>query len=130
MKTHYSSIGSWFKERLDEVSSQHHLTESRSDLFYKGWLFQHDIFLTQEVPTETSDGLAAIQAQLNNLGREIKKVNEKVYAAQVGCEQCKRTHYTKDFPQKEEGKTLEEAYYTNEDAAIRNQGASIKTLEI
>ncbi|GJU87828.1 hypothetical protein Tco_1295374 [Tanacetum coccineum] len=28
--------------------------------------------------TETSDGLAAIQAQLNNLGREIKKVNEKV----------------------------------------------------
>ncbi|GJY80010.1 hypothetical protein Tco_0492761 [Tanacetum coccineum] len=39
--------------------------------------------------TETSDGLAAIQAQLNNLGREIKKVNEKVYAAQVRCEQCK-----------------------------------------
>ncbi|GJV64221.1 retrovirus-related pol polyprotein from transposon TNT 1-94 [Tanacetum coccineum] len=39
--------------------------------------------------TETSDSLAAIQAQLNNLGREIKKVNEKVYAAQVGCEQCK-----------------------------------------
>ncbi|GJT16842.1 retrovirus-related pol polyprotein from transposon TNT 1-94 [Tanacetum coccineum] len=36
--------------------------------------------------TETSDGLAAIQAQLNNLGREIKK--------------------------KEEGKLLEEAYYT------------------
>ncbi|GJZ68940.1 hypothetical protein Tco_0632490 [Tanacetum coccineum] len=31
--------------------------------------------------TETSDGLAAIQAKLNNLGREIKKVNEKVYAA-------------------------------------------------
>ncbi|GJW09064.1 hypothetical protein Tco_1571487 [Tanacetum coccineum] len=50
--------------------------------------------------TETSDGLAAIQAQLNNLGREIKKVNEKVYAAQVGY------------------------------AAIRNQRASIKTLEI
>ncbi|GJT82508.1 reverse transcriptase domain-containing protein [Tanacetum coccineum] len=62
--------------------------------------------------TETSDGLAAIQAQLNNLGREIKKVNEKVYAAQVGCEQCKGPHYTKDFPLKEEGKTLEEAYYT------------------
>nr|GEY87603.1 hypothetical protein [Tanacetum cinerariifolium] len=37
--------------------------------------------------TKTSDGLAAIQAKLNNLGREIKKVNEKVYAAQVGCEQ-------------------------------------------
>nr|GEX72855.1 hypothetical protein [Tanacetum cinerariifolium] len=33
--------------------------------------------------TKTSDGLAAIQAQLNNLGREIKKVNEKVYATNV-----------------------------------------------
>ncbi|GKA70528.1 hypothetical protein Tco_0776667 [Tanacetum coccineum] len=33
--------------------------------------------------TETSDGLAAIQAQLNNLGREIKRVNKKVYAAQM-----------------------------------------------
>ncbi|GKC47503.1 copia protein [Tanacetum coccineum] len=62
--------------------------------------------------TETSDGLADIQAQLNNLEREIKKVNEKVYAAQVGCEQCKGPHYTKDCPQKEEGKMLEEAYYT------------------
>nr|GFB38960.1 hypothetical protein [Tanacetum cinerariifolium] len=37
--------------------------------------------------TEISDRLAAIQAQLNSLGREIKKVNEKVYAAQVGCKQ-------------------------------------------
>ncbi|GKE50720.1 hypothetical protein Tco_1485876, partial [Tanacetum coccineum] len=116
--------------------------------------------------TKTSDGLAAIQAQLNNLGREIKKVNKKVYAAQVGCEQCKGPHYTKDFPLKEEGKTLEEAYYTQFgrpfqgggykatapgyyqrnntnpsyqeqrqsmkdtlNVAIRNQGASIKTLE-
>ncbi|GKC18292.1 hypothetical protein Tco_1020442, partial [Tanacetum coccineum] len=124
--------------------------------------------------------------------REIKKVNEKVYAAQVGCEQCKGPHYTKVCPLKEEGKTLEEVYYTQfggpfqggryrattpgyyqrnnanplyqersqsmedtlsrfmsesankyeensnlikeiramTDAAIRNQGASIKTLEI
>nr|GEW00968.1 hypothetical protein [Tanacetum cinerariifolium] len=119
--------------------------------------------------TETSDGLAAIQAQLNNLGREIKKVNEKVYAAQVGCEQCKGPHYTKDFPLKEEEKTVEQAYYSQFSAPfqgggykatalkfyqrnnanlsyqerrqsmeeslskfmpIRNQGASIKTLEI
>ncbi|GJS93481.1 hypothetical protein Tco_0800449 [Tanacetum coccineum] len=100
--------------------------------------------------TETSDGLAAIQAQLNNLGREIKKVNEKVYAAQVGCELSKGPHYTKDCPLKEEVNTLKEAYYTQFGApyqpvgqyratgpglrmkilSIRNQGASIKTLEI
>ncbi|GKE35551.1 hypothetical protein Tco_1454873 [Tanacetum coccineum] len=52
--------------------------------------------------TETSDGLAALQAQLNYLGREIKKANEKVYAAQAGCKQCKGPHYTKDCPLKEE----------------------------
>nr|GEX26298.1 hypothetical protein [Tanacetum cinerariifolium] len=61
--------------------------------------------------TKTSDELEAIQAQLNNLEREIKKVNKKVYAAQVGCEQCKGPHNTKDFPLNEEEKTLEEAYY-------------------
>ncbi|GJS84248.1 hypothetical protein Tco_0750789 [Tanacetum coccineum] len=72
--------------------------------------------------TETSDGLAAIQAQLNNLGREIKKVNEKVYAAQVRCEQCKGPHYTKDCPLKEEGKTLEEAYYTQFGAPFQGGG--------
>ncbi|GKF00792.1 nucleobase-ascorbate transporter 12, partial [Tanacetum coccineum] len=59
--------------------------------------------------TKTFDRLSAIQAQLNNLGRDINKVNEKVYAPQVGCELCKGPHYTKDCPQKEEGKTLEEA---------------------
>ncbi|GJW46624.1 hypothetical protein Tco_0078270 [Tanacetum coccineum] len=72
--------------------------------------------------TETSDGLAAIQAQLNNLGRKIKKVNEKVYAAQVGCEQCKGPHYTKDCPLKGEGKTLEEAYYTKFGAPFQGGG--------
>ncbi|GJT78168.1 DNA-directed DNA polymerase [Tanacetum coccineum] len=115
----------------------------------------------------------------------IKKVNEKVYAAQAGCEQCKGPHYTKDCPLKEEGKTqfggpfqgrgyraaalrfyqrnnanpsyqerrqsmednlskfMSESTKRHEensnlikeiqasmDAAIRNQGASIKTLEI
>nr|GFA32457.1 hypothetical protein [Tanacetum cinerariifolium] len=67
---------------------------------------------SRSISTKTSDELAAIQAQLNNLGREIKKVNEKVYAAQVGYEQCKGPHYTKDFPLKEEGKTLKDSYYT------------------
>nr|GEV69268.1 hypothetical protein [Tanacetum cinerariifolium] len=102
---------------------------------------------TRTRSTKTFDGLAAIQSQLNNLVREIKKVNEKVYAAQVGCESCGGPHYTKDCPLKKEGKTFKEAYYTqfgrhdensnlikeiraSMDASIRNQGASIKALEI
>nr|GEV21321.1 hypothetical protein [Tanacetum cinerariifolium] len=72
--------------------------------------------------TENFNGLAAIQAQLNNLGSEIKKVNEKVYAAQVGYKQCKGPHYTKDCPLKEERKTLEEAYYTQFGAPFQGGG--------
>ncbi|GJR35668.1 pyruvate dehydrogenase (acetyl-transferring) kinase, mitochondrial [Tanacetum coccineum] len=102
-----------FKELLMKCP-QHYLTEMQEViLFYNGLdIPTRQILDSRGRSTETSDGLAAIQAQLNNLGREIKKVNEKVYAAQVGCEQCKGPHYTKDCPQKEEGKTLEEAYYT------------------
>nr|GEY23940.1 hypothetical protein [Tanacetum cinerariifolium] len=50
------------------------------DEFSQKW---HNGTSSRSKSTETSDGLAVIQAQLNNLEREIKKVNEKVYAAQV-----------------------------------------------
>ncbi|GJY26782.1 hypothetical protein Tco_0401508 [Tanacetum coccineum] len=79
--------------------------------------------------TKTSDGLAAIQAQLNNLEREIKKVNEKVYAAQFRCELCKGPHYTKDCPQKEEGKTLEEAYYTQHEPYPVSEAYDVMILD-
>ncbi|GKD02667.1 reverse transcriptase domain-containing protein, partial [Tanacetum coccineum] len=102
-----------FKELLMKCP-QHYLTETQEVAiqemakYYQKW---HN-GTSWSRSTKTSDGLAAIQTQLNNLGREFKKVNEKVYAAQVGCEQCKGPHYTKDCSLKEEGKTLEEAYYT------------------
>ncbi|GJV16548.1 hypothetical protein Tco_1361871 [Tanacetum coccineum] len=77
--------------------------------YYQKW---HNGTSLKARSIETSDGLDAIQAHFNNLRREIKKVNEKVYVAQVGCELCKGPHYTKGCPLKEEGNTLEEAYYT------------------
>ncbi|GJU83136.1 hypothetical protein Tco_1285501 [Tanacetum coccineum] len=61
------------------------------------------------------------KAQLNSLGREIKKVNEKVYAAQVGCEQCKGPH-TKDCPLKEE------AYYTQFGRPFQGWGYRVAAL--
>ncbi|GJU16954.1 mitochondrial proton/calcium exchanger protein-like protein isoform X1 [Tanacetum coccineum] len=108
--------------------------------------------------TETSDGLAAIQAQLNNLGREIKKVNEKVYVAQIRCEQWgyratapgfyQRNNANPSYQERrqsieetlskfmgesakrhEEKSNLIKEIRASTDAVIRNQGASIKTLE-
>ncbi|GJR62087.1 hypothetical protein Tco_1504249 [Tanacetum coccineum] len=70
------------------------------------------------IPSKTvTDTKTAIQemdeySQNGTIEHQESEVNEKVYAAQVGCEQCKGPRYTKDCPLKEEGKTLEEAYYT------------------
>ncbi|GJZ57938.1 reverse transcriptase domain-containing protein [Tanacetum coccineum] len=107
-----------FKELLLRCP-QHYLMDMQEViLFYKGLGVPTRQILNSKgvIPSmKVVDAKKSIQemaAQLNNLGREIKKVNEKVYAAQVGCELCKGPHYTKDCPLKEEGKTLEEAYYT------------------
>ncbi|GJU96001.1 hypothetical protein Tco_1360353 [Tanacetum coccineum] len=97
---------------LDEVSSTLFNKKMQEViLFYNGLEVPTRQILDSKgvIPSKT---VADAKAQLNNLVREIEKVNEKVYAAQVGCEQCKGPHYTKDYPIKEEGKTLEEAYYT------------------
>ncbi|GJX35700.1 putative reverse transcriptase domain-containing protein [Tanacetum coccineum] len=83
--------------------------------------------------TETSNGLAAIQAQLNNLGREIKKVSEKVYAAQVGS-YSKASQIDESIPQKEkdpESFTLP-CFINNVcfDNALINTGASVSVMPL
>nr|GFA44335.1 hypothetical protein [Tanacetum cinerariifolium] len=106
--------------------------------------------------TETSNRLAAIQAQLNNIRREIKKVYEKVYAAQVGgqykattqgfyqrnngnpsyqerrqtMEESLRNFMAKSTKRHEENSNLINEIQASTDAAIKNQGALIKALEI
>ncbi|GJW06963.1 hypothetical protein Tco_1569386 [Tanacetum coccineum] len=91
-----------FKELLMK-SPQHYLMEMHEViLFYNGL----------GIPTrQILDSRGAIPFK-TDADAKIKKVNEKVYVAQVGCEQRKGPHYTKDCPLKEEGKTREEAYYT------------------
>ncbi|GJX27338.1 hypothetical protein Tco_0233634 [Tanacetum coccineum] len=149
-----------------------------------GWMFQHDRFLTQEVPFQLR--------QPKMLKRPSKKWQNTLKNDTMEHLKEGDVNNTKDCPLKEEGKTLEEAYYTQfggpfqgggyrattpgyyqrnnanplyqerrqsmkdtlskfmsksanrheensnlikeiratTDAAIRNQGASIKTLEI
>ncbi|GJW97892.1 hypothetical protein Tco_0179700 [Tanacetum coccineum] len=105
-----------FKELLMKCP-QYYLTEMQEViLFYNGL----------GIPTRQILDLKAIQAQLNNLGREIKKVNEKVYAAQVGCEQCKGSHYTKDFPLKEEELYTDVRDKTNDDSISKSFEWTVK----
>nr|GEW72546.1 hypothetical protein [Tanacetum cinerariifolium] len=46
--------------------------------------------------------------------KDVKAVASRSINLVSGCEQCKGPYYTKDCPLKKEGKTLEEAYYTQD----------------
>ncbi|GJR19578.1 hypothetical protein Tco_0968105 [Tanacetum coccineum] len=78
-------------ERFNIASSVRHPTyhESTTNQVKKCWKLMTD--------------WQAIQAQLNNLGKEIKKVNEKVYDVQVGCEQWQRNPITPKIATKGRG---------------------------
>ncbi|GJZ51067.1 hypothetical protein Tco_0605582 [Tanacetum coccineum] len=126
------------------------------------WEKWHNGTSSRTRSTKTSDGLAAIQAQLNNLGREIKKVNEKMYAAQFGAlyqpggqyraagpgfyqrnnvnsshpdrrpslEESLTKFMAESAKRHEENSNIIKEIRASTDAAIRNKGALIKTLEI
>ncbi|GKE54016.1 hypothetical protein Tco_1489172, partial [Tanacetum coccineum] len=88
--------------------------------------------------TETSDGLAAIQAQLNNLRIEIKK-NKGKLSKKLTTRNLVDLFKEGDIEQqlrysiKERMRILRtknEEIRALTDAAIQNQGSSIKTLEI
>ncbi|GKC87207.1 hypothetical protein Tco_1147856 [Tanacetum coccineum] len=77
-------------KKMEEINN---FQQKPDETLYQAWerfkkllLRWHDGASTRHKSGNTSNGLAVIQAQLNNLSREIKKVNERVYAAQVGCE--------------------------------------------
>ncbi|GKB93611.1 retrovirus-related pol polyprotein from transposon TNT 1-94 [Tanacetum coccineum] len=103
--------------------------------------------------TETSDGLAAIQAKLNSLGREIKKFgtpfqpggqyraagpefyqcnngNSSYPARRETMEESLSKFMTESTKRHTENSTIIKEIRASIDAAIRNQGASIKTLEL
>ncbi|GJW24401.1 hypothetical protein Tco_0038212 [Tanacetum coccineum] len=55
--------------------------------------------------------LVAIISKLENLGRDMKKLKENVYAIQVGCQICEGPHLDKECSLNEEVKQLGEVKY-------------------
>ncbi|GJX28241.1 NUDIX hydrolase 6-like protein [Tanacetum coccineum] len=136
-----------FKELLMKCP-HHYLTDMLEViLFYNGLNVPTRQILDSKgaIPTKiAADAKIAIQ--------EMAEYSQKWHNGTSS--KARRPHYTKDCPLKEEGETPEEAYYTqfgapyqpakrheensniikeiraSTDAAIRNQRASIKTLEI
>ncbi|GJY95902.1 hypothetical protein Tco_0512263 [Tanacetum coccineum] len=116
-----------FKELLMKCP-QHYLTEMRETTADAKVAIQEMAEYSQKWhngtsrsrSTENFDGLATIQAQLNNLGREIKK----------SMEDTLRKFMSESAKIHEENSNLIKEMRASMDAAIQNQGASIKTLEI
>ncbi|GJZ33824.1 hypothetical protein Tco_0579260 [Tanacetum coccineum] len=72
----------------------------------------HDRSSSRNIESSSnSEGIAAIVNKLENLGRDMKKLKENVYAIQVGCQICKGAHLYKDCPLNEEIKSVEEVKY-------------------
>ncbi|GJV15303.1 hypothetical protein Tco_1360626 [Tanacetum coccineum] len=72
----------------------------------------HDWSSSRNIESSSnSEGIVAIVNKLENLGRDIKKLRENVYAIQIGCQNCEGAHLDKDCPLKEEVKSIEEAKY-------------------
>ncbi|GJX41840.1 hypothetical protein Tco_0256830 [Tanacetum coccineum] len=61
--------------------------------------------------SSNSEGITAIVNKLENLSQDMKKLKENVHAIQVGCQNCGGAHLDKDYPLKEEVKSIEEAKY-------------------
>nr|GFA01272.1 hypothetical protein [Tanacetum cinerariifolium] len=58
-----------------------------------------------------TDGLVVVISKLDNLGRDMKKLQENVHAIQVGYQICEGTHLDKECPLNEEVKQVDEVKY-------------------
>ncbi|GJZ62066.1 hypothetical protein Tco_0618203 [Tanacetum coccineum] len=61
--------------------------------------------------SNNKDGLAALVNKLDNLGRDMNKLNESVHAIQVGYQICEGPYLDKDCPLNKEVKQVKEVRY-------------------
>ncbi|GJX04469.1 ribonuclease H-like domain, reverse transcriptase, RNA-dependent DNA polymerase [Tanacetum coccineum] len=116
-----SSITTWedqkakFLSKLKELlmkCPQHYITDMQEViLFYNGLEVPTRQILDFKgvVPTKI---VANAKIAIQEMVEYSQKWHNGTSKTKMGCEQRKGPHYTKDCPLKEEGKTLEEAYYT------------------
>ncbi|GKA64793.1 hypothetical protein Tco_0764500 [Tanacetum coccineum] len=103
-----------FKELLMKCP-QHYLTETQEViLFYNGLEVPNRQILNLKgaIPTKTTADAKPSKHNLIILEEKSRRLMKRFMLLKWDVRQSKRLHYTKDCPLKEEGKTLEEAYYT------------------
>nr|GFC54030.1 hypothetical protein [Tanacetum cinerariifolium] len=95
-------------ERLKDI---HKFKQESNESLYQAWERYNDLLYKSLSSSSNTDGLAAIVSKLDNLGCDMKKLKENVYAIQVGCQICEGPHLDKECPLNEEVELAEEAKY-------------------
>nr|GFD16419.1 hypothetical protein [Tanacetum cinerariifolium] len=93
-------------ERLKDI---HKFKQESNESLYQAWERYNDLLYKSLSSSSNTDGLAAIVSKLDNLGCDMKKLKENVYAIQVGCQICEGPHLDKECPLNEEVELAEEA---------------------
>nr|GEY89070.1 hypothetical protein [Tanacetum cinerariifolium] len=123
-----------FKQEGDKTLYQ--AWERYSDLLYRcpthginnhqKW---HDGSSSRTIEGSSYKGNDYIENKLENLGRDTKKLKENIHAIQVGCQNYGGAHLEKDYPIKEEVKSIKEAKYGEFGRPLPfNLGASVNVI--
>nr|GEW42716.1 hypothetical protein [Tanacetum cinerariifolium] len=76
------------------------------------WIYKQDKTLSRSLNSSSNTNrLAVTVSNMDNLGRDMKKLKENVHAIQVGYQICKGPHLDKECPLNEDVKQVEEAKY-------------------
>nr|GEZ25628.1 hypothetical protein [Tanacetum cinerariifolium] len=149
----YKDVNEHIEKVLEIVDLFHIPKVTQDQIMLRAFHKWHNGTSSKTISTETSDGLAAIQAQLNNLRREIKKFGApyqtggQYRAAGSGfyqqnneislypdrrpsLEKSLTKFMAESAKRHEENSNIIKEIRASTDAAIGNQGASIKILEI
>ncbi|GJX33783.1 zinc knuckle CX2CX4HX4C containing protein [Tanacetum coccineum] len=114
---------SMIAKQLEDI---YNFKQEGDESLYQAWVWNIE-------SSSSNDGLAALVNKLDNLGRDVKKLKEIVYAIQDGCKICKGNHLDKECPLNEEVKQVGEEVVTkidnNEDCKtiFTNDGAPLYT---
>ncbi|GJV65665.1 hypothetical protein Tco_1476493 [Tanacetum coccineum] len=109
--THFELKGQFLKELCDNTFSGSEHKDAKDHIEKVLEIF--DLF---HIPKVTQDQIMLRAFPVSLTGAASRWLRNQpsgsITTWEVGCELYEGPHYTKDYPQKEEGNTLKEAYYT------------------
>nr|GEW32645.1 hypothetical protein [Tanacetum cinerariifolium] len=115
-------------DHIDRLEDIHNFKKKGDESLYQAWEWN------VRDSSSNNDGIVALIDKMDNLGRDMKKLKESIYAIQVGCQLCEGPHLDKDCSLKEGVKQIEEAKLDKKDLRgcrrkLQSENTSLERLE-